>query len=380
MNPAITTVQLFDAASNTFTYILFDASTREAIIIDPVDDQLKRDVEILQQLSLTLRYVVETHAHADHITSAASLIAMTGARAATPSGCGIKPSAIQLKDRDTLTFGAHVLTALHTPGHTAGSMSFLVSKHVFTGDTLLIGGCGRTDFKSGSPEALYDSVTRVLFNLPEDTCVWPGHDYRGQTSSTIGREKSSNARLTNQGGLRTKQEFVEIMNSLNLPRPKRIDEAVPANLSLGVRHEATPINPEAQAAPSAAGYEGDVSPELAYSWWRSGIASLVDIRTHAERAWVGFVPDAACIEWKSWPSMDINPNFEEQLKTTVKAGSKVVFLCRSGLRSVPAAQKAQALGYVAYNILEGFEGDPDIQAHRGNKGGWQYRNLPWKQN
>lgn len=380
MTTSIKPVQLFDAASSTFTYILFDAETRDAVIIDPVDEQLKRDSDVLKQLSLSLRYVIETHAHADHITSAASLIESTGAQAATPSGCGIKPSAIQLKDHDQLNFGKYALTALHTPGHTAGSMSFAIEGHVFTGDTLLIGGCGRTDFQSGSPEALYDSVTQVLFNLPNDTILWPGHDYKGQTSSTIGREKSSNARLTDQGHLRTKVAFVEIMNGLNLPRPKRMDEAVPANLSLGVRHEAIPISQQPQAAPAGAGYAGDVTPELAYNWWKSGVATLVDIRTHAERAWVGFVPDAPSIEWKSWPGMEINPGFDEQLKNAAAQGTKLVLLCRSGLRSIPAAQRAQALGFEAYNILEGFEGDPDTQAHRGNKGGWRHRNLPWRQN
>jgi sulfur dioxygenase len=380
MTSPIKPVQLFDAASSTFTYILFDNETREAVIIDPVDDQLNRDLETLKRLSLKLLYVVETHAHADHITSAATLIEMTGAQAATPSGCGIKPSAIQLDDQHQLKFGAHTLTALHTPGHTAGSMSFSIDQHVFTGDTLLIGGCGRTDFQSGNPEALFDSVTQVLFKLSDNTVLWPGHDYKGQTSSTIGQEKSSNARFTSNGVLRSKREFVEMMNGLNLPKPKRMDEAVPANLSLGVHHEARPINQAAQPVLVTEGYAGDVTPELAYHWWESGLATLIDIRTNAERAWVGFVPDALCIEWKSWPTMDINPNFEEQLISSVKKGTKVVMLCRSSLRSIPAAQKAQTLGYEAYNILEGFEGDPDSNAHRGNKGGWKLRNLPWRQN
>lgn len=231
-------IQLFDPASSTFTYIVFDAYTREAIIIDPVDTQLQRDLAVLKKEGLQLRTVVETHVHADHITSAAALIKHTGAQAATPVGCGIKPAAIQLKNGDVLPFGTQTLTALHTPGHTAGSMCFVWNIHVFTGDTLLIGGCGRTDFQSGSADALFESVSRVLFALPESTVVWPAHDYKGETSSTIGYEKLHNIRLTENGQLRSKESFAQLMNNLNLPRPERINEAVPANLSLGARQQA----------------------------------------------------------------------------------------------------------------------------------------------
>lgn len=380
MNHQPNPIQLFDAASSTFTYLLFDPQTRDAIVIDPVDHQLQRDTDLIKQLGLQLRYIVETHAHADHITSAASLIELTGAQAATPAGCGIKPSAIQLNHNDVLKFGRQTLRALHTPGHTGGSMSFLHDGHLFTGDTLLIGGCGRTDFQSGSAAALYDSITEVLFALPDSTIVWPGHDYKGQTSSTIGREKTTNARITENGVLRGKTDFVALMNSLNLPPPKRIDEAVPANLSLGVRHEAMPLADNALATKAAAGYAGDISPALAHRWWRSGEAILVDIRSNAERAWVGFVPEAVNIEWKIWPAMEVNPQFDAQLQAAAPLGSKVLLLCRSGVRSIPAAQRAQSLGFEAYNIVEGFEGDPDASAHRGNKGGWRYHGLPWRQN
>jgi sulfur dioxygenase len=379
MNP----IQLFDTASSTYTYVLFDEASRQAIIIDPVDTQMPRDLAKLREYGLQLRYIVETHAHADHITSAGGLIEHTGAQAATPAGCGIMPSAIQLNDGDVLHFGCQTLKALHTPGHTAGSMSYLWSDHVFTGDTLLIGGCGRTDFQSGSAQALHHSITQILFALPDDTTVWPGHDYKGQSHSTIGSEKRHNARINDLalGRPRSVDEFVQLMNNLNLPKPTRIDEAVPANLTLGLHHDAGATEGDTpRAVPVSAGYSGDVSPQLACRWWKSGEAHLVDIRSHAERAWVGFIPDVPGIEFKIWPGMALNSEFDAQLKAAVPAGSKVLLMCRSGVRSIPAAQRAQALGYEAYNMLEGFEGDPDGEAHRGQTGGWRKHGLPWRQN
>lgn len=374
-------IQLFDPISSTFTYVLLDETSREAVIIDPVDRQLERDLAVLKQYGLRLKYVMETHAHADHITSAAALIEHTGAIAATPLFCNVLPAAIQLTDGDVLMFGSERIEALHTSGHTAGSMSFVWRDNVFTGDTLLIGGCGRTDFQSGSAEALYDSITLILFKLPDNTKVWPGHDYKGQTQSSIGYEKAHNSRLNNEGGeRRSKADFVVLMHSLHLPKPRLIDQAVPANLHLGLHHEAGANDALTYAIQPAAKYAGDISAELAHQWMLSGSAVLVDIRTDAERAWVGFVPDALGIEWKSWPSMATNPNFDAELKAAVPAGAAVMLLCRSGVRSTPAAERAQSLGYTAYNILEGFEGDPDAQAHRGTLGGWRLRGLPWRQN
>ena len=379
-------IQLFDPVSSTYTYLLVDETSHEAIIIDPVDTQMQRDLEVLKARGLRLAYIVETHAHADHITSAGGLIEHTGAQTATPEGCGILPSALQLKDGDVLQFGTQSIKAIHTPGHTAGSMSFVwqqgAAQHVFTGDTLLIGGCGRSDFQSGSAKALYHSITQVLFGLQDDALVWPGHDYKGQTHSSIAQEKRHNSRINDLAlsRVRSEQEFIELMNNLNLPTPKRMDEAVPANLSLGVRHDAGAALDAPRAVPQSAGYSGDVSPQLAYQWWKSGEAYLVDIRTHAERAWVGFVPDVVGIEFKSWPGMALNPDYDAQLKAAIPAGARVLLLCRSGLRSVPAAQRAQALGFEAYNILEGFEGDPDTQAHRNTMGGWRKLGLPWRQN
>ncbi|MCW5643792.1 MAG: MBL fold metallo-hydrolase [Rhodoferax sp.] len=374
-------IQLFDAASSTYTYVLFDENTREAVIIDPVDEQVERDLATLRQYGLKLLWTIETHAHADHITSAGLLAEHAGARTAAPAGCGITTAAVQLEHGDLIHFGQESLRALHTPGHTAGSMSYVWRDHVFTGDTLLINGCGRTDFQSGSAAALYHSITEVLFALPDATTVWPAHDYQGRTHSSIGAEKAGNARIAGK----TEAEFVAIMDALNLPRPKRIDEAVPANLTSGIRHDAEGQAAAAAATPepavkAAQAYAGDVSPQLAYDWWQSGDAVLVDVRTDAEREWVGFIPDAVPIAWKQWPGMVMNPQFDQALLSAVPKDKKVVLLCRSGVRSIAAAKRATELGLQAYNILEGFEGNPDSDAHRGQLGGWRKHGLPWRQN
>jgi glyoxylase-like metal-dependent hydrolase (beta-lactamase superfamily II)/rhodanese-related sulfurtransferase len=403
-------IQLFDAASGTYTYVLFDevstVSPRPALIIDPVDAQLERDLAILRQYDLKLVWALETHAHADHITSAGLLAEHMGAQTAAPEACGISTASRLLVNGDVLSFGSQHVTALHTPGHTAGSMSFVwktseasEDQHVFTGDTLLIGGCGRTDFQSGSATALYNSITQVLFALPDSAIVWPGHDYKGNKQSTIGAEKTSNARVAG----RSLDEFVALMEQLKLPKPKRIDEAVPANLRSGLTasvaqiwHDArekgdnqTPLNMKdtsmTQDAVQAVvveadGYAGDITPQTAFVWWQAGEAVLVDIRTDAERAWVGFVPGAAEVAWKQWPGMVMNPAYDADLMAAVPAGKKVLLLCRSGLRSIPAAKRAAELGLEAYNILEGFEGDPNGDAHRNRVAGWRYRGLPWRQN
>ncbi|MDP2261987.1 MAG: MBL fold metallo-hydrolase [Hydrogenophaga sp.] len=371
-------IQLFDPASSTYTYVLFDQTTREALIIDPVDEQIERDLATLREYGLKLSWAVETHAHADHITSAGQLAELAGAKTAAPAGCAIGTAAVQLQHGDTLSFGGETLRALATPGHTAGSMSYVWRDHVFTGDALLINGCGRTDFQSGSAQELYHSLTQVLFALPDDTTVWPAHDYKGCTHSTIGHEKAHNARVAGK----TEAEFVAIMESLNLPKPRRIDEAVPANLTSGLRHDADAALEAAPRPPQGAHqgtYAGDVSPELAWQWVQAGDAVLVDVRTDAEREWVGFVPGAVPAAWKQWPGMARNAQFEDAVKEAAAGGRKLVMLCRSGVRSIAAAQRATELGLQAYNILEGFEGDPDAHAQRGHKGGWRMRGLPWRQ-
>jgi glyoxylase-like metal-dependent hydrolase (beta-lactamase superfamily II) len=224
-------IQLFDNDSSSYTYLLVDQAGREAVLIDPVAQHLVRDLLLLDRLGSRLAFVLETHAHADHVTSAGRLCERTGARSAVPRGCGIQCAQLQLDDGTLISFGDNEsIRALHTPGHTAGSMSFLWRGNAFTGDTLLIDGCGRTDFQGGDAQALYASITEKLFSLPESTRVWPGHDYGGHSVSTIGWEKQHNKRLTG----RDQASFVTLMNSLDLPKPRWIDVAVPANRTLGL--------------------------------------------------------------------------------------------------------------------------------------------------
>jgi len=368
-------IQLWDPASSSYTYVVFDPDTREAVIIDPVDVQIERDLATLREYGLQLVWAVETHVHADHITSAGPLAELAGARTAAPAGCGVGTAAVQLQHGDTLRFGQQTLTALHTPGHTAGSMSYRWHDHVFTGDALLIGGCGRTDFQSGNAVDLYRSITQVLFALPDATVVWPGHDYHGRTHSSIGHEKAHNPRIAGQ----SEAAFVALMDQLQLPPPARLREALPANRRSGLRHDvdgALVLHPR----PGQGGYAGDVSPLLAWQWVQAGEAVLVDVRSDAEREWVGFVPGAVALAWKQWPGMVPNAGFDAGIRALAAQGRPLVLLCRSGVRSIAAARRATELGAQAYNILEGFEGDPDATAQRGHRGGWRFHRLPWRQN
>lgn len=222
--------QFFDAASSTLTYLLVDPATRAAVMIDPVDAHLDEYLNLIAHETLSLVYVVETHAHADHVTSAGRLCQSTGAKAAAPVHCAILPADIQLEDGAEIRFGGELIRAFHTPGHTAGSMSYLWRDRVFTGDALLIGGCGRTDFQDGDAGTLYDSITQKLFTLPAETIVCPAHDYHGRTASTVGAEQRTNPRLAGK----TRPEFMRIMQELVLPKPAMLDATIAANRRLGL--------------------------------------------------------------------------------------------------------------------------------------------------
>lgn len=222
--------QLFEKESSTYTYLLADADTREAVIIDPVRETAPRDLKLIKEMDLKLTHILETHLHADHVTGAAALREATGAKIAMARAAGAAAT-LPLDDGMTIAFGEHRLKVIATPGHTDGCLSYHLGDRVFTGDALMVRLAGRTDFQQGSPKRLYESLQK-LFQLPEETVVYPAHDYAGFTSSTIGLEKRFNARI---GGGKSEFEFVSIMNGLNLPPPKKLAEAVPANLKCGAQ-------------------------------------------------------------------------------------------------------------------------------------------------
>lgn len=221
--------QLFDPESSTYTYLLGDDAAKLALIIDPVVEQVERDVARLRALGLRLVHTIETHVHADHVTGGGELTARLGSKPVVHRDSPVVCDAVRVGEGDTITAGELVLRVLETPGHTPESMSLVFGHRVFTGDALLIGTCGRTDFQGGDAGALYDSVHHKLFALPDATLVFPAHDYKGHTSSTIAVEKTQNQRLAN----RSRDEFITLMKGLGLPPPAKIDIALPANLGCG---------------------------------------------------------------------------------------------------------------------------------------------------
>lgn len=230
--------QLFDKESSTYTYLIADTNTRDAVLVDPVVENVERDLKLIRELDLTLRYCLETHIHADHITGTGKIRALTGCDGFVPENAHISCASGYVQHEQVLTIGNTTIEAIETHGHTDSHMAYLVDgTHVLTGDALFIRGCGRTDFQGGDAGTLYDQVTGRLFTLPDSTLVYPAHDYRGQTVSTIGEEKRWNSRFVSGGSktfrLREREEFVQLMNDLDLPDPKKIMEAVPANKSCG---------------------------------------------------------------------------------------------------------------------------------------------------
>jgi len=222
--------QLFDQETWTYTYLLADADSREAVLIDSVQEQAERDLRLLQELGLTLKYLLETHVHADHITGVTRLkAAFPAAQSLVSEHSGADCADRLLQDGDRIQVGGFELQVLATPGHTNGCVSYYTPGKVFTGDTLLIRGCGRTDFQEGDAGQLYDSVTQKLFSLPAETLVYPAHNYVGLTVSSIAEEKQHNLRLAHK----SRAEFIQLMSELNLPQPKKIMESVPANLKCG---------------------------------------------------------------------------------------------------------------------------------------------------
>lgn len=221
--------QLFESTCSGYTYLIADPKTLEGIIIDPVLETVERDYKLIQELGIKLHYILDTHVHADHITGSGKLAQFTGAKIAMNAKTGADVD-ILLQDGQILQCGNLKIKALATPGHTDGCMSYYIDNAVFTGDTLLFRGNGRTDFQGGSAATLYDSIMQKLYTLPDNTIVFMAHDYAGFTSSSIGIEKKFNKRIK---ATTTKEEFIQTMNELKLALPKKIDVAIPANLHCG---------------------------------------------------------------------------------------------------------------------------------------------------
>lgn len=233
MNGDIIFHQLFELESSTYTYLIADAKTKEAALIDPVLETVDRDLKLIEELELKLKYVIDTHIHADHITGAGEIRKRLGIKTAVSEDAEVDCVDIPLQHGQELSLGDKKIKALSTPGHTDTCMTFQFGNRIFTGDALLVRSCGRTDFQQGSSEKLFQSVRDILFKLPDDTIICPGHDYKGHMSSTIGAEKKFNPRLNLSIGL---VEFKKVMSELNLANPKKMHEAVPANLACGKKN------------------------------------------------------------------------------------------------------------------------------------------------
>lgn len=220
--------QLFDADTSTYTYLIASEATGEAALIDPVLERVDRDLTLIGELGFRLTHVLETHVHADHITAAGELSERTGAITVAHRR-GAACADRHVSDGEVVRVGDLEVHVIETPGHTDDSLSYRVGANVFTGDAVFIRGTGRADFQNGDPGQLYDSITTRLFTLPDATVVWPGHDYKGMTSSTIGEERRFNPRLAG----RSREAFITLMNALDLPAPRRLAESVPANRACG---------------------------------------------------------------------------------------------------------------------------------------------------
>ncbi|MBL9014344.1 MAG: MBL fold metallo-hydrolase [Myxococcales bacterium] len=345
--------QLFDPDSATYTYVLADETTREAVIIDPVLEQLERDVGLLDDLGLDLVYALDTHVHADHVTASGALRERLGARTVVSERAGTTCADELVKDGDTLRFGRYGLEVRETPGHTNGCLTFVTLDRAmaFTGDALLIRGCGRTDFQQGDAATLYDSIHDKVFTLPDDTLVYPGHDYRGRTVTTVGEERRLNPRL---GGSRTKADLIEIMKNLGLAYPKQIDRALPRNQQCG-REVAPPAPPAASGwAPieiTAAGVP-EVSPEWVAA--HLGAVTVVDVREPEElRGELGAIGVAEAIPLRALPG---------PLEAAAR-DRPLVLVCRSGGRSGKGALQLAALGF------------KHVASMRGGMTAWRARDL-----
>jgi sulfur dioxygenase len=326
--------QLFDASSSTYTYLLADEASHEALLIDPVFEQASRDLALLNELGLTLKLVVDTHAHADHITAAWLLKQKTACKIAISAEAGAENADVLLQDGQHFGVQGVTLEARATPGHTSGCTSFVLADHtmVFTGDALLIRGCGRSDFQQGDPARLFRSITEQLFTLPDDCIVYPAHDYNGRTCSTVGEEKRYNPRV---GGGADERDFVEYMKAMQLPHPKKIEEALPNNLRSG-----KPANGQLPEEPDWAELRVTFAgiPEVEPEWVLRHQAELtvLDVREAEE---IG-APVAGLERVTVIPLSELRARIAE-----VPHDKPIVTLCRSGKRSSMAITILKAAGH-----------------------------------
>ena len=330
--------QLFDSASSTYSYLVASRRGGEALILDPVLEKVDRYLQLVRELDLRLVKAVDTHLHADHITGLGALRDRTRCITVMGEKSGVDVVSMRVSDGDTLRVEGISLEAIYTPGHTDDSYSFHMGDRVFTGDTLLIRGTGRTDFQNGDPRAQYESIFNRLLRLPEETLVFPAHDYKGDTVSTIGEEKAFNPRLQ----VRSADEYVALMNGLNLPNPKMMDVAVPANMRQGLQQEEVAKRGWAVTAEAGKALLG-----------RRDVA-LVDLRERGERQRHGEVPGALQVPYQDLPE-GIRPGgvLHELAAAT---GKRLVFFCAFGERSAMAVQAAQDAGLDSACHIEGGMG------------------------
>jgi glyoxylase-like metal-dependent hydrolase (beta-lactamase superfamily II)/rhodanese-related sulfurtransferase len=320
--------QLFDADTWTYTYLVADEASREALLIDPVRDRIERDLALIAELGLTLRYALDTHVHADHVTGAGLLRTRTGCKTVA-SNLGPESADLRLGHGARLRLGALEVHVIATPGHTDDSVSYRIGDDLFTGDALLVRGTGRTDFQNGDAGQLYDSLTQRVFTLPDHTRIWPAHDYRGHTASTVGEEKRHNPRLA----AKTREQFIALMSSLGLPPPKAIQQAVPANRELGLGH-----GPEQGSDRFHECEVGDLGALLAQG------VHVLDVREpHELQGELGHLPGAE------------NVPMAHVLEQTARwdKGRPLLVVCRSGRRSREVCEQLAELGFTKLWNLRG---------------------------
>jgi len=338
--------QLLDPETSTFTYLLADVASRDAVLIDPVREQIGRDTQILEELGLQLRSALETHVHADHVTGGGLLREALGCRLVLGQRTGVLTADTRARTGDVIRFGRHALEVRETPGHTDGCVTYLCHEAgmAFTGDALLIRGCGRTDFQAGDARTLYRSVHEQIFSLPGDTFLYPGHDYKGRLVTTVTEERQFNPRL---GDSRTVDEFVSIMDELRLAYPKRIDEAVPANMASGTT-EPEPVEPSKHPGDAWAPVMRTASgvPVVSGEWLcteRKGVR-IIDVREHLEFCGpLGHLNGAELVPLS-------------QLEDTARDWRRdewLVTVCAYGTRSGKAAIALEELGFSRVASLHG---------------------------